>query len=51
MKIKCGTNFFHSTYGMCVVENYDDTSGMYIACRLHGLEIFYATEQQIYGGM
>ena len=51
MKIKVGTGFYHPVYGDCIVENYDDTSNMYIARRTGSSDIFYVTEQQIRGGM
>lgn len=51
MKIKLGTNFYHPIYGESVVENYDDTSNMYIARRKGGSDIFYVTSQQIRGGI
>lgn len=46
-KLKRGTKFRIAPYGVCVVENYDDTSGKYIMRVWNSSEIFYASLEEI----
>lgn len=48
--LKYGTKFRIKPYGVCVVENYDDTSGKYILRVQNSSHVFYASEEQILKG-
>ena len=46
-KLKRGTKFRIAPYGVCVVANYDDTSGKYIMRVWNSSETFYASLEEI----
>ena len=45
--LKRGTKFRIAPYGVCVVSNYDDTSGKYIMRVWNSNETFYASQEEI----
>lgn len=45
--IKRGAKFRIAPYGLCVVESFDDTSGMYLVRRWNSSEIFYVKREKL----